>query len=962
MTIEEHRPMHKNPGRIEVWLIAIAVLAVSAACGVTYWNIVADKELTRATGIKVADTLAASLEEHVNETLRDAANAAYSAALLIENAGGVARFSPARLHQELQRELFDTTSTARLIAADAAGRVVASSAEYPLPAISIADSASFRWHTAHPAERGLHLGVSRASPIDGKFAIPYSRAIYDARGAVGGVVMAEIGINYLRGFHETLTSIYPASITVFNREGVVLMRLPYDEKFMGGRISSAARLEQIFKGSGSIELTSVIDGVARYFSYRPSKLHPLAVGVGLEKEHIMAPWVARSEQRALVVGCGSLIFLGLVALLVAYLRRLQRSEEMLRISESRLRSLSDNLPNSVVYQAIRESDGRMNFLYFSAGIERLNGLSAETVLREPALLYAQIIEEDRQRVAAAGQAAFDSMSVFNVVARMRRADGELRSMQLCSAPHRLPDGRTLWDGIQTDITERVDAEQLLERERTLLKTLVDHLPDEVYTLNAQGQFTLVNPAWLATRGFASSADVVGKTVFDVFDHELAARLDAENRRIVEAGVDFCDQSRQFVNADGTRRYVSVNKVLMRNGRGEPIGIVGINRDITEVKNAIERISYERNLLHSIIDIAPDTIVVKDRACRYVIMNQAALDLCGVKNHDEAVGKTAYDFFPADTARVFEAEDRAVMDSGRPLIDFQRRARNPGADGRWMSIYKFPRFDADGNVNGMISISRDITRIQAAVEEVHRLNLQLEDRVRMRTQELQEANKELEAFSYSVSHDLRAPLRSVLGFGNFLLKDNIDQLDAEGRSRLQRILAAGQRMGELIDDLLNLSRISRVAIARSAVNLSNLAQELVAVLAEGGAQRHVAVVIAPDLEVDADRGLMRIALDNLLANAWKFTGKQGNARIEVGAAQVEGQLAYFVRDNGAGFDMAYAGKLFAPFQRMHTAQEFEGTGIGLATVKRIIQRHHGRIWVESAVDSGTTVYFTVGGSA
>ena len=947
--------------RLEIWLVAVALLAVTAAGSVTYWNIVTDRELTRATGIKVADTLAASLEEHVNETLRDAINAAYSAALLIENVGGIPSFGAARLHQELKRELFDNTSIARLIVTDSAGRVVASSQEHPLPAISLAGSEEFRWHVAHPAEHGMHLGVSRGSPIDGRLAIPYSRAIFDRRGTVAGMVVAELDINYLRGFHETLTSLYPASITVFNREGIVLIRLPYDEKFIRGRISNAARLEEIFKGAGHVELTSVLDGVARYFSYRPSKLHAVAVGVGLEKDHIMAPWAARSRERALVVGGGAVIFMGMVGLLVVYMRRLQRSEELLRTSEGRLRSLSDNLPNSVVYQAIRERDGRINFLYFSAGIERLNGFSAAAAIRHPQLLYDQIVEADRARVQAAERESFDTMSVFNEIARIRRADGEVRSMQLCSAPHRLPDGRTVWDGIETDITERVEAEQLLERERTQLKTLVDHMPDEIYTLDSAGRFTLVNPAWVATRGFSSDADVIGKTVFDVFDRALATRVDGENRRIIATGEALFVQGRQFVNADGMRRYVSVNKVLMRNSRGDAVGVLGINRDITELKNAIDRVSYERNLLYAVIDTAPDVISVKDRGYRYVIMNKTGLRLRGMENHDDIVGKRAGDYVSAAVALAMEREDREVMESGQPIIDLQRERRNPDRAG-WISTFKFPLRDTDGNITGVVTINRDITKIRNAVEEVHRLNLQLEDRVKVRTQELENANRELEAFSYSVSHDLRAPLRSILGFGNFLRKDNYAQLDTDGEGLLQRILAAGQRMGELIDDLLNFSRISRASIARSEVNLSALAQELVGALAESSPERRVEVVIAPGLRVHADRGLTRIALDNLLANAWKFTGKESDARIEVAAMTVDGQLAYLVRDNGAGFDMAYAGKLFTPFQRMHTEQEFEGTGIGLATVKRIVERHRGRVWIESAVDSGTTVYFTVGGAA
>lgn len=217
--------------------------------------------------------------------------------------------------------------------------------------------------------------------------------------------------------------------------------------------------------------------------------------------------------------------------------------------------------------------------------------------------------------------------------------------------------------------------------------------------------------------------------------------------------------------------------------------------------------------------------------------------------------------------------------------------------------------------------------------------------------------ELEAFNYSVSHDLRAPLRPLDGFSQALMEDYGSQLDARGQDHLKRIRAAAQRMGQLIDDLLQLSRISRADVKRMSVDLSEMASEILAEARGGDPDRKVETVVTPGMIVQADSRLLRIALENLLRNAWKFTGKRPDARIEVGV-KPEREPVYFVRDNGAGFDPGFASRLFQPFQRLHSAAEFEGTGIGLAIVTRIIGRHEGRLWAEAAVDKGATFFFTL----
>ncbi len=255
-------------------------------------------------------------------------------------------------------------------------------------------------------------------------------------------------------------------------------------------------------------------------------------------------------------------------------------------------------------------------------------------------------------------------------------------------------------------------------------------------------------------------------------------------------------------------------------------------------------------------------------------------------------------------------------------------------------------------NGMLS---QIQEREGALQKAHD---ELELRVHERTNELNNINKELEAFSYSVSHDLRAPLRAIDGFSQALLEDYGEQLDATGQDHLQRVRLAAQRMSTLIDDMLNLSRVTRSEMRRERLDLSAVCRSIAEELQRGAPDRDVTFVITEGLTVDGDSRLLRVAIENLLGNAWKYTSAHNRARIEFGLKQDNGRPAYFVRDDGAGFDPRYSDRLFGAFQRLHAMTEFPGTGVGLATVQRIIRRHGGEIWAEGAVEKGATFYFTL----
>ena len=341
--------------------------------------------------------------------------------------------------------------------------------------------------------------------------------------------------------------------------------------------------------------------------------------------------------------------------------------------------------------------------------------------------------------------------------------------------------------------------------------------------------------------------------------------------------------------------------------------------------------------------------------RYVLVNREWERLFKV-GRDQAVDMTDRDVFPLELADQLRANDLGVVTAGR-TVQFEETAESDDGLRSYLSV-KFPVLDNEGNPYAVCGISTDITDRKQAEQQIQQLNAGLETRVAERTAELEASTRELDAFSYSVSHDLRAPLRSLHGFSQALLDDYNDVLDEVGRGYLDRLQINVKRMGHMIDDLLNLSRATRADLAREPVDLSALAREIMAELSATDPDRVVKSVIADDLRALGDRALLRMVLQNLLANAWKYTAKLEVAKIEVGQTDRHGERVFFVRDDGAGFDTQYASKLFVAFQRLHPTAEFEGNGIGLAIVQRIVRRHGGQVSAESELGHGATFYFTV----
>ncbi|HPH94700.1 MAG TPA: PAS domain S-box protein [Anaerolineaceae bacterium] len=538
-----------------------------------------------------------------------------------------------------------------------------------------------------------------------------------------------------------------------------------------------------------------------------------------------------------------------------------------------------------------------------------------------------------------------------------------------------------------DQERRLRAELELQRSDTRYQVLYRGMMDGFVQVNMEGKILASNQAFQEMLGYRGD-ELTRLTYMDLTPrkwHDMEERITRE--QIIPRGYSEL-YAKEYICKNGVILPAELRVYLNRDENGQPSSMWAAVRDISERDRATRalaeseerfRVLFEESpialwecnfseLKKRLDDVkkqpAPDWQVyfeerldlVRDwiKLIQITAANRAALALFGAASMEHLNGNLAhifgYAFFISFFARLAALpESEAALESDAHGQTLNRQpvfvivsANGLSAASPWQRV--------------LISIM-DITDRKRVEEEVQQYRLHLEDLVAARTRQLEAANKEMESFSYSVSHDLRAPLRSLEGFSQYLLEDYTAVLDEQGKGYLNRIRAASQRMNTLIDDLLKLARVSRLEFNSGPVDLAALARSVVTDLETSLPGQRVEFICPPELPATADASLMRIALVNLLNNAWKFTAQAAAPQVEFGKLEQDQKVIYFIRDNGAGFDMTYAGKLFGAFQRLH-GSEFEGSGIGLAIVQRIIHRHGGEIWAEGEVGRGATFYFTL----
>ncbi len=497
-------------------------------------------------------------------------------------------------------------------------------------------------------------------------------------------------------------------------------------------------------------------------------------------------------------------------------------------------------------------------------------------------------------------------------------------------------------------------EAALRHSVEVMRYIIKYDPDAIAVYDNDLHYIAVSDRYLEDYN-VKAENVIGKHHYEVFP-EMPQKWKDVHQRVLAGAIER-NEDDYFERPDGSITYNRWECRPWYQADGSIGGMITYTEVTTERKLIEKALRDSEKKYRDLYEQMMDAFAMISMDGKIVQFNQAFEDLVGYSSNE--LNKMSFFDFTPEKWHIFEKWIIAEQIMKRGYSDvYEKEYRKK--DGTIVPIELRATLikNEKGENIGMWAIVRDISQRKKTEAEIQHLNENLEAEVERRTAELSIANKELESFSYSVSHDLRAPLRAMDGFSLAVLEDYGSKLDPQGRDFLQRIREASQKMASLIDAMLILSKVNQADLHRTDINLSRMVENIAQELMTRDPKREVTWVIKPEMAVVADPVLLRSALENLISNAWKFTSKRKSGRIEIGRNEQDGEEVYFVRDDGAGFDMRFAGKIFGAFQRIHTSSEFDGTGIGLATVHRIITKHGGRIWAEGKPDEGATFFFTL----
>lgn len=648
----------------------------------------------------------------------------------------------------------------------------------------------------------------------------------------------------------------------------------------------------------------------------------------------------------------------------------RRIEAALRAEKLRFQTVSEHAPLALVMLA---EDG--NFEYVNPRFEELFGYGIDEVPNGREWFRKAYPDPVYRRDVISTWVELLSRSVpgqlHSKVFAVRCKDGSEKIVDF--KPVKLETGEYLMTC--EDITERNRAAEALRkseenfrmlyeesrRASEIYQSLINSSADAIIIYDMEGKTKFVSDSFTQMFGW-TPAELKDEQIPYLPEEERDATMERISE-VVERGIPCSGFESKRYTKDGRLLDVSIMASRYNDHEAKPAGMLVIVSDITSRKQAERALTESEERYRKLVEHLPDGVGVQVDG-KVVFANQAARRLLSGDSDGELVGIPALDLFPEETREEVRIHLEEIAEKGIPGPLIERVVRRLDGVEVDVELTTIP-MTFEGKP-ALLAVGRDISERKRVEEEIRRLNEELERRVIERTAQLEAANKELEAFAYSVSHDLRAPLRGIDGFSQVLLEEYLDVLDDQGQDYLKRVRSAAGRMAELIDALLKLSRVTRSEMRKEEVDLSRMARDLATELMDEEPGRSAEFIIAGGLRVQGDERLLKVALGNLFSNAWKFSSKRQHSRIEFGVRN-KGEAVkpgspvrrtFFVRDNGSGFDMTYFHKLFGAFQRLHGVHEFSGTGIGLATVQRIVRRHGGRVWAESVVEEGATFFFTL----